>query len=95
MVSLMSSIPFSQLASSIFRRFGLPDHFPNIAIRLHERALIGVIFFEDDSDAVSSVGIRLGSCEIPILFVFLKQAAVATLPCQACFPHPYQRGYQG
>ncbi len=46
MVSLMSYIPFSQLASSIFRRFVLPDHYPNIAIRLHERAFIGVIFLK-------------------------------------------------
>ncbi len=64
---------------AILRRFGLPDHFVNIVIRLHEGALINVKIGEDDSEVESSIGVRQGSCEGPILFLFIMQAAMETL----------------
>ncbi len=50
----------------ILRRFGLPDHFVSIVIRLHENALINVKINEDDSEVKSYIGVRQGSCEGPI-----------------------------
>ncbi len=48
-------------------------------IRLHENALINVKIGEDDSEGESSIGIRQGSCEGPILLLFVMQAAMETL----------------
>ena len=64
---------------AILRRFGSPDHFGIIVIRLHENALINVKIGEDDSEVESSIGVRQGSCEGPILFLFIMQAAMGTL----------------
>ncbi len=64
---------------AILRRFGLPYHFVNIVIRLHENALINVKIGEDDSEVKCSIGVRQGSCEGPILFLFIMQAAMETL----------------
>jgi hypothetical protein len=47
-------------------------------IRLHENALINVNIGEDDSEVESSIGVRQGSCEGPILFLFIMQAAMKT-----------------
>ena len=41
--------------------------------------LINVKFGEDDSEVESSIGVRQGSCEGPILFLFIMQAAILTL----------------
>ncbi len=64
---------------AILRRFGLPDHFVNIVIRLYENALINVKIGEDNSEVENSIGVRQGSCEGPILFLFIIQAAMETL----------------
>jgi hypothetical protein len=64
---------------AILRRFGLPDHFVNIVIRFHENALINVKIGEDVSEVKNYIGVRQGSCEGPILFVFIMQAAMETL----------------
>ncbi len=61
---------------AILRRFGLPDHFVHIVIRLHENALINVKIGEDDSEVESSIGVWQGSCEGPILVLFIMQAAI-------------------
>ncbi len=45
---------------AILRRFGMPDHFVNIVIRLHENALINVKIGEDDSEVESSIGVFAG-----------------------------------
>ncbi len=64
---------------AILRCFGLPDHFVNIVICLHENALINVNMCEDDSEVESFIGVRQGSCEGPILLLFIMQAAIETL----------------
>ncbi len=54
-------------------------HFVNIVIRLHENALINVKIGDDDSEVESSIGVRQGSCEGPILLLFVMQTAMETL----------------
>ncbi len=78
LVKAFDTVPREALFA-ILRRFGLPDHFVNILIRLHENALINVKIGEDDSEVESSIGVRQGSCEGPILFLFIMQAAMETL----------------
>jgi hypothetical protein len=63
---------------AILRRFGLLDHFVNIGIRLHENALIYVKIGEDDFEVESYIGVWQGSCEGPILFLFIMLAAMET-----------------
>ncbi len=65
--------------SAILRQFGSPNRFVNIVIRLHDRALINVKIGEDYSEVESFIGIRQDSCEGPILFLFIVQAAIETL----------------
>jgi len=63
----------------VLRRFGLPDHFVNVVIRLHTNAVVKVKIGDVDSDVDSSIGVRQGSCEGPVLFLFIMQAAMETL----------------
>jgi len=63
----------------VLRRFGIPDHFVNMLVRLHENAVIKVQFGEEDTEVDSSIGVRQGSCEGPILFLFIMQAALETM----------------
>ena len=64
---------------AVLRRFGLPDHFVNVVIRLHEKAKIEVKVGEVESELESSIGVRQGSCEGPVLFLFIMQAAMETM----------------
>jgi hypothetical protein len=64
---------------AVLRRFGLPDHFVNVVIRLHEKAKIKVKVGEVESELESSIGVRQGSCEGPVLFLFIMQAAMETM----------------
>ena len=61
LVKAFDTVPREALFA-ILRRFGLPDYFVIIVIRLHENALINVKIGEDDSDVESSIGVRQGSC---------------------------------
>lgn len=67
------------LLFKILRRFGLPEHFVNIVIRLHEGAKIKLKIGETEKDIASTIGVRQGSCEGPVLFLFIMQAAIETL----------------
>ena len=78
LVKAFDTVPRAALFA-ILRRFGLPDHFVNIVIRLHDRAMINIKIGEVDSEVASSIGVRQGSCEGPILFLFIMQAAMETL----------------
>ena len=42
LVKAFDTVPREALFAILLRRFGLPDHFVNIVIRLHENALINV-----------------------------------------------------
>jgi hypothetical protein len=72
------SVPRAALFE-VLRRFGLPDHFVNIVIRLHEGAKIKLKIGETEKDIASTIGVRQGSCEGPVLFLFIMQAAMETL----------------
>ena len=63
---------------AVLRRFGLPD-FVNIVIRLNENARIKVKVGDVESELESSIGVRQGSCEGPVLFLFIMQAAMETM----------------
>ncbi len=63
---------------AIPHHFGSLDHFVNTVIRFHENALINLKIGEDDSEVESSIGVRQGSSEGPILFLFIMQAAMET-----------------
>jgi hypothetical protein len=57
----------------------MPDHFINIVIRLHRGASIKFKVGETDTEVPSSIGVRQGSCEGPLLFLFIIQAAFETM----------------
>ncbi len=48
-VKAFDAVPRESLFA-ILRRFGLPDHFVNLVIRLHDNALINVKIGVDDSE---------------------------------------------
>ena len=78
LVKVFDSLPREALFA-VLRRFGLPDHFVNIDIRLHENARIKVKVGDVESELESSIGVRQGSCEGPVLFLFIMQVAMETI----------------
>ena len=78
LVKAFDSVPREALFM-ILRRFGFPDHFVNIIIRLHSEAKIKVKIGDVDTEMDSSIGVRQGSCEGPVLFLFFMQAVMETL----------------
>ena len=78
LVKAFDSVPREALFA-VLRRFGLPDHFVNIVIRLHKHARIKVKVGNVESELESSIGVRQGSCEGPVLFLFVMQAAMETM----------------
>jgi hypothetical protein len=64
------------VTNAIHRRFGLPDHFVNIVIRLHDRAPINMKNGEHNSKVESSTGVRQDSCNSLIVFLFIMQVAL-------------------
>lgn len=92
---------------AILRRYGIPDHFLNIIIRLHSDAMIKIEIpgAEEDVVVASTIGVRQGSTEGPVLFLFFIQAMFDTLewptdefqapmePLQfTSIQHPHERG---
>jgi hypothetical protein len=68
----------------ILRRYGIPDHMLNIIIRLHSEAKIMIALpggDENDEDIIvnSTIGVRQGSNEGPVLFLFFMLAVFDTL----------------
>jgi hypothetical protein len=63
----------------VLRKFGFPDHFINILIRLHKGAIMKFKVGETDTDVSSNIGVRQGACEGPSLFLFIMQAALETM----------------
>jgi hypothetical protein len=64
---------------AVLRRYKLPNLFFNIIIQLHKNAKIKVKIDSADSEIESSIGVRQGSCEGPVLFLFIMQAALETI----------------
>jgi hypothetical protein len=73
-------------AFAVLRKFGLPDHFIHIVIRLHTNASIKFKVGEVDTAVPSSIGVRQGSVEGPSLFLFIMQAALETVEWPAAKP---------
>jgi hypothetical protein len=63
---------------AVLRKFGFPDHFINIVIRLHTNARMKFKTGDIDSEVNSGIGVRQGSIEGPSLFIFFFQAALET-----------------
>ena len=64
---------------TVLRRYGAPDHFVNLVIRLHDRASMSFSHGGVQADIGISIGVRQGSCEGPVLFLFMMLAAMETL----------------
>jgi len=78
LVKAFDSVPREALFA-VLRRYGMPDHFVKVLIRLHYGAKVKVKIGEVDSEIDSTIGVRQGSCEGPVLFLFIMQAAIDTL----------------
>jgi hypothetical protein len=78
LIKAFDTVPREALFA-VLRRFGLPDHFVNVVIRLHTEARVMVKIGEEDSEVESTIGVRQGSCEGPVLFLFIMQAAMETM----------------
>ena len=78
LVKAFDTVPRKALFA-VLRRFGIPDHFVNVIIRLHENAVMKVKIGSFEEQVESSIGVRQGSCEGPVLFLFIMQAAMETM----------------
>ena len=78
LIKSFDSVPRETLFA-VLRRFGLPDHFVKVLIILHYGPKVKIKIGEVDSGIKSTIGVRQGSCEGPILFLFIIQAAMETL----------------
>lgn len=78
LVKAFDTVP-RELLFQILRKFGLPDHFVNIVIRLHTNAKIKFEVGNIESEVGSNIGVRQGSNEGPVLFIFIIQAAMETM----------------
>lgn len=64
---------------AILRRYGVPDHFLNIVIRLHRGASFTIDVNGEDVVVDSNIGVRQGSNEGPVLFLFFMLAIMETM----------------
>ena len=71
----------------ILAKFGMPNHFINIIIRLHTGAIIKYKHGDEEIRVPSIIGVRQGSCEGPALFLFIMQAALETADWPVEKPH--------
>ena len=75
----------------VLRKFGMPDHFINLLIRLHSNAIMNFLVGDIDTAVSSDIGVRQGSIEGPILFLFFFQAAIETATWPVPKPTFYTR----
>ena len=73
---------------TILRRYGVPDHFVNLVIRLHDKASMSFTHGGVQSNIDVTIGVRQGSCEGPVLFLFMILAAMETLTWPASITKP-------
>jgi hypothetical protein len=66
LVKAFGTVPRKALFA-VLRRFGLPDHFSKVVMRLHFGANFKVEIGEDDSEVDSTIGARQSSCEGPVI----------------------------
>ena len=70
----------------VLKKFGMPDHFVSMLVRPRAGAVINVKIGEEDTAVDSSIGVRQGACEGPILFLLLMQAALETVEWRESLP---------
>ena len=90
LVKAFDTVPREALFA-VLRRFGIPDHFVNVIIRLHENAVIKVKIGSVEEQIESSIGVRQGSCEGPVLFLFIMQGHGDDAMAGAQTTVPYSR----
>jgi exonuclease III len=73
---------------TILRRYGVPDHFLNILIRLHKGASFTIDLNGDKVEVDSNIGVRQGSNEGPVLFLFFMLAIIETMEWPASIKVP-------
>jgi len=64
---------------AILRRYGVPDHFLNIVIRLHKGATFSIDVNGEEVVVENNIGVRQGSNEGPVLFLFFMLAIMETM----------------
>jgi hypothetical protein len=78
LVKAFDSVPRAALFK-VLRRYGLPDHFINLVIRLHADALGNFKLGKEEVEVKKGIGMRQGACEGPVLFIFIMVAAMETM----------------
>ena len=78
LVKAFDSVPREALFA-ILRKFGMPAHFVNLVARLHNGAVVKFCVGDVDKEVFSTIGVRQGSCEGPVLWLFMIQAALETM----------------
>lgn len=68
-----------EAAFTIMKKFGFPNHFINIVIRLHKNATINFNIDSTSESIQNTIGVRQGSVEGPSIFLFIMQAAIETM----------------
>ena len=76
----------------VLRKFGMPDHFVNMLVRLHAGAVINVKIGEEGTAVDSSIGVQQGTCGEQVLFLFITEAGGGVARDQAYPPHPRRWG---
>ena len=64
----------------------MPGHSLSEPVRLHADAVINAKIGEEGTAVGSSIGVRQGACEGPILFLLLMQAALETVEWRESLP---------
>lgn len=72
----------------VLRRYGLPDHFINIVIRLHADAVVSYKMGNEEVEVKNRIGVRQEACEGPVLFLFIMAAAMETMEWPVPKPQP-------
>ena len=78
LVKAFDSVPRAALFK-VLRRYGLPDHFINLVIRLHADAVVNFKLGKEEVEVKNRIGVRQGACEGPVLFIFVMAAAMETM----------------
>ena len=78
LVKAFDSVPRAALFK-VLRRYGIPDHFINILIRLHADAVVSYKLGKEEIEVKNKIGVRQGACEGPVLLIFIMAAAMETM----------------
>jgi hypothetical protein len=76
---------------AVLRKFGMPDHFINLIMRLYTNAKLKIKIGDVEAEVKSTIGVRQGSIEGPLLFIFIFQAAFETMKWPVPMPEFFTR----